>query len=167
MANRNWLTLIKQTVASFLVAYLLSVAFQYIATDNSYSNPWTDAFWGIALYLAASLACGFVNLLAGFLYIFFDKGEDFKALVLEDLRSSRLPPPDIYYPKTVSWLVQLADDEDAPAEDRVKAATLSAVIDAATKRAGFFAGIVRSEAANAAILQYASEAPQRRPTEED
>lgn len=163
MSSRNWAIIIKRTVAGLAVVYAISVAFSW-ATKSEYSddNPLEMGFIGLLIYLAVSFAISILHGLSGFLYLWLDKGRDLQELVLSDLRSARLPAPREHHMKTTSYLAELAADADEDAEDRVKAAALSATITTTIKQSGFFAGLAWQAAADEAVLRYTKEAPVRR-----
>lgn len=165
MQSRTWALMFKRFAAGLIVSYLLSVAFVFMTSDSEYSRPWRDGLIGVLVFFVASIAIQVVGGIADLLYIWFDKGKDFEEVILGDLRSSRLPPPTEHQPNTIQYLHELASDPAAPPQDRVKAATLAATVATARGNLGMFVGMAWSEAADRAVLRYASEAPRKRQSE--
>lgn len=163
MGSQNWAILIKRMIAGFVVAYAVSVIFTW-ATKSEYSddNPFMIGLIGVVIYLIVSFVMSVIHGLSGLLYIWLDKGRDLQELVLNDLRAARLPAPREHHMKTISYLAELAADQDESPEDRVKAAALSATVSTAINYSGLFAGLAWQRAADEAVLRYSQEAPLRR-----
>lgn len=162
MQSRTWALYLKRFAAALFVVYLLSVALVYATSDGEYNRPWRDGLFGVLIFFIASVLMEIVNGLASLLYLWFDKGRDFEELILADLRSSRLPPPTEYQPRTMQYLAELASDPAATPQDRVNAAAFAASVATAGRNIGLFAGMAWTEAADRAVLRYANEAPRKR-----
>lgn len=160
--RRFWSIILKRNAVALAVVFILGILF-----DLYFYEPYDrSGFWAgivaIAIYLAASFCLGLVNLLSGLGYNWLFQEKDLEETILDDLRKSKLPGPDDWQQKRFDYLAELADDDDLPADVRVKASALYAAYQVAIQRAGMFNGLALGKALDAATLRYAQEAPARR-----
>lgn len=101
-----------------------------------------------------------LNGLSGLAYLWSFGGTDMKDMVLDDLRSSRLPGPRRDQAKRFDYLVALADDDTQDAKLSVRAGALYAAYQVGKQRAGLLGGLALSKAMDEAALRYSSEAPE-------
>lgn len=163
MGSRNWAIIIKRWIAGLVVVYAISVIISW-SNKSEYSddNPLMIGLFGVAIYFVVSFIMSIIHGLSGLLYLWLDKGRDLQELVLADLRAARLPAPREHHMKTISYLSELAADQDETPEDRVKAAALSATVATVIQVSGLFGGLAWQRAADEAVLRYSLEAPSRR-----
>lgn len=163
MSKRYWLSFLKMTLATSVVAYLLGVGFNYFSGPGyGEFHPWREAWIAVVVYYVCAIGIGIVNALGVIVYLVLDKGSDIENLIVEDLRKSEIPAPKQWQPSRLDYLCMMADDEEEIPANRVKAAALYAMYTQVMKTAGFFKSIAFASAADRAVLRYSAEAPKGR-----
>ena len=161
VGKRYWAVLIKQSLLVFAIIFVTGVIFDHLTNDASSRNPIAAGLIAIAAYLAVTTIIGLLHAISQALYLWLFSGNDMVGSMLDDLRSSRLPPPNASQPKNFDYIEQLANDEEASANDRVRAAVLYGGYNAAMMR-GLFRALALRKALDEAVLRYAQEAPKVR-----
>jgi len=159
--KRYWAVLIKQSLLVFAIIFVTGAIVDHLINDVSSRSPIMAGLVAIAAYLAATTIIGLLHAVSQMIYLWLFSGDDMVGSMLDDLRSSRLPPPNDRQPKTFDYIEQLANDEEAPANDRVRAAVLYGGYNAVMMR-GLFRALALRKALDEAVLRYTQEAPKAR-----
>lgn len=158
MGKRYWAVWAKQTFV------ILAIVFALGYLTNRLSNPDSEAWIGgaifVGLYFVATLALSFLHFVSHGLYLWLLSGDDQVDGILDDLRRAKLPCPQRHHPKTYDYLIGLVDDETAKPIDRVRAALLVGSYNVVMTK-GIFRSLAFRKAADAAVLRYSMEAPEK------
>jgi hypothetical protein len=160
MPKRFWAMTIKKTLLSLLIVFLAGVAFDYFSNEPDYRSPWTTGVVSIVLYFVATLIILLLNLVTNLLYMWLFLDKELSAAIVEDLHNAKILPPRSQDSKNRHYLAELADDEEAPVPDRVRAAVLHGSY-ANAMSSGLFRAVSLQRAIDNAVLRYYQEAPQR------
>lgn len=158
MGKRAWGYTLKRMVCQFFVAALAGLALDHWLGDGS-NGPLLTALIGVIVYLALAFALTLLNAAGDALCLLLFGKNDLQAIVLDDMRRMRVPGPLDYQARRFDYLSELADDDSLEPVARVRAAALASAYGIIIKRAGFFAGMAWSEAADRATKEYAEEVP--------
>jgi hypothetical protein len=150
--------MIRQTLLSATVVILAGVLFDFVTNEQGSRSPILAGGVALALYIAASLVMGLLNLISGALYLWLFADKDLSESMLDDLRRAKIRGPRAYEPKTHEYLSSLADDPEAPVAERVKAASMYGAYLATTSH-GIFRSLAITRAYDNAVLRYSQEAP--------
>lgn len=161
MTKHYWAVVIKQTALSMCIAFFLGLLFDHFISEPDRRSPIMAGSVGVALYFLASLCLSILHGITGAFYVWLFSKNDVSDAVLHDLRSQKILAPTKQDRKTIDYLSDLAADESAPVYQRVKAATLAGAYSIGLNRGGIFRNMAMRRAADAAMLQYYQEAPER------
>ena len=162
MADRRyWAVIIKQTLLTFTIVFLVGVIFDQLTNEDGYRSPFLSGAGAVAAYLVLTSIVFVLHAIVQALYLWLFAGDDMVDSILDDLRTSRLPPPNSTQPKNFDYIEQLANDEDASPNDRVRAGVLFGGYNAAMTQ-GLFRALAVRKALDEAVLRYAQEAPKIR-----
>jgi hypothetical protein len=160
MAKRLWAMWIKQLFLAFVVVFCAGALFNVFAAEVYARQPFTAGFWTLLIYVVAAFIMTSLNAISGGLYLWLFGGSDLTGAIVDEFRHVKLPGPRSDDPKNFDYLAALADDETAPASDRVKAALLYGSYKA-TMGNGIFRALTVRKALDDAVLRYAQEMPAR------
>lgn len=160
MQKRFWAILIKKTLLTFVVLFVLGFLFDRFTNEPEYRSPFLAGAVVIACYIVISVSWQIFHALVDWLYLSLFAGDDLSSTVLDDLRRMKIPPPSIYESKNHRYLAELADSPFADANDRVAAAVLHGGYKSEMAR-GLFRSLMLQKAIDDAVLRYSQEAPQR------
>lgn len=159
--KRFWSIILKRNALTFGILFVLGVLIDlYFFDPYERSHGWAGLV-AIVIYVIAIAGIGLINILSGVAYAWLFQDKDLEDLVLNDIRNANLPGPDEYQQKRFDYLVELADDEDLPADVRIRAAALHASYQVAIQRAGMFNGLALARALDSAALRFSQETPKR------
>lgn len=158
--KRYWASIIKRSLIAFSLIFLLGVTFDHLTNDSEYREPITAGFVALIIYLFAILVLSVVHFISNGLYLWWFRGSDMVQGILDELRQMRIPAPNEYEPKNFDYIQMLADDEEAEANDRVKAGVFLGAYNLAMSN-GIFSALVLRRALDDAVLRYAQEAPRK------
>ena len=158
--KRYWAVMMKQSLAAIIVVFLIGVLIDYFNNAPDSRSPFTVGAITCAIYFAASFALALVGALSKFVYLWLLSGDDMVDGILDELRGLKLPPPRSDQYKDYDYLNQLANDDQADATDRVRAASFTGAYNLLMGQ-GIFRALSLRKALDAALLRYAQEAPQR------
>ena len=158
VGKRYWAVLIKQSLLVFAIVFVTGVILDHFANDAGSRSPISVGLFSVAAYLAVTTIIGLLHTVSQALYLWLFSGNDMVGSMLDDLRSSKLPPPNDSQPKNFDYIEQLANDEEASPNDRVRAAVLYGGYNAAMMR-GLFRALALRKALDEAVFLYAREAP--------
>jgi hypothetical protein len=160
MGKRYWAVLIKQFLLSAAFVFGAGALYDYLASDEFSRSPFTAGLVTLGVYLVASFILTFVNAITGALYLWLFAGSDMVDGMVAEMHAAKLPPPRRFDPKNFGYLLDFANDEGAPATDRVRAASFYSSYSVLMSRSIFKALSLRRALDNA-VLRYAKEAPDR------
>ena len=158
VGKRYWAVVIKQSILAFAIVFLAGVIFDHSTNEEGYRSPFLSGSVAIAAYLTLTAVVGILHVIAQALYLWLFAGDDMVGSILDDLRASKLPPPNPTQPKNFDYIEQLANDEEASPNDRVRAGVLFGGYSAAMTQ-GLFRTLALRRALDEAVLRYSQEAP--------
>jgi hypothetical protein len=159
MGKRYWAVLIKQFLLSAVVVFGAGALYDYLMTDEFSRSPFTAGLVALAIYVVASVILMLLHAISGALYLWLFAGSDMVDGMVEEMHAAKLPPPRRGDLKNFDYLLEFANDEDAPATDRVRAASFYSTYNALMMR-GIFRALAVRRALDKAILRYSQEAPE-------
>ena len=158
--KRYWAVMIKQSLAGFIVVFLIGVLIDYFNSTSDSRSPFAAGALACAFYVAASFALTLVGTLSKALYLWLLSGDDMVDGILDEMRGLKLPPPRGDQHKDYDYLNQLVNDDEVDATDRVRAAAFTGAYNVLMSQ-GLFRALSLRKALDAAVLRYSMEAPQR------
>jgi hypothetical protein len=120
--KRFWAVMIKQAIAGVIVVFLIGVLVDYLNSAPDSRSPFWAGIVACAIYLLASLVFTLLRVISKIIYLWLLSGDDMVDGILDEMRALKLPPPRSDQYKDYDYLNQLVNDDDANANDRVRAA---------------------------------------------
>jgi len=159
--KRYWATMLKQTLLALAVSSLLAVLLDRIWNEPSDRDPLFAIILGPIVYLFVTTCIAIVHGISGALHLWLFLNTDVSDGVLDNLRRSKIAPPGDGDRKNMEYLEDLAADDTALIDDRLKAATLLGSYSAIIQRSGLFRGLAIRRAVDDAMLRYHRESPHK------
>lgn len=161
MGKRVWAVFIKKTLLGLFIIFIAGMLYDRFTNYPEFRAPLTAGIISVGLYLALSTAMALLNAICDAIYLWLFAEGDLSGAVLEELHARKIPAPGAHDPKNFDYLAILADDEDAEASDRVKAAFVFGSYKAVMGNS-IFKALAFRKGIDAAMLRYVQEAPQTR-----